>query len=531
MALKGWRVEWKTSFRDYEGVVVEYISDNVLVWELNDLSTYEWNPSLKAFKRWNPALKEFVSYHRKQLSEIRSKLKESDICRKVIQHLESLDESQGGMKNAKKLALEIENRRLQSAIMEEMEEEKTTEGNGKPDVSKSVDFNLPVDAMKKLLLKKQNSEESENYENEEFDQEDEEEEDDEDDDDENTKETSDNDEDESDDDEEDDESDDDQDYDSKKIDIKIMILHTKQSRGFYIQLTHDGLQKMKRSLEEDYGNDLHLFYRDDDGDIVSILSLDDLLYSYRCERKLIKNKKDLLKIKLKLFLEKIEMLKVSLPHFPSHHYLAEGKVNDNNSNEYQPGSGTSSEEKTNRNFQNPYYPRTGGGVGGIFDDSQEIFSSPEKSLIVEGKEEKNTPINKTGIFDMIWKKGEVLGIGSFGKVFSGINVSSGMKMAIKEVYVLKSKNSKQQVKAFQREVGILGKLDHPNIIKYLGTEYSENTLRIFLELANEGSLKDSLREFGKKNCFFIYLVMTQLLLSCHFMTTSFCLCFVDRCLS
>jgi serine/threonine protein kinase len=53
---------------------------------------------------------------------------------------------------------------------------------------------------------------------------------------------------------------------------------------------------------------------------------------------------------------------------------------------------------------------------------------------------------------MIWKKGEVLGIGSFGKVFSGISVSSGMKMAIKEVYVLKSKNSKQQVKAFQEKL-------------------------------------------------------------------------------
>jgi hypothetical protein len=60
------------------------------------------------------------------------------------------------------------------------------------------------------------------------------------------------------------------------------------------------------------------------------------------------------------------MLKVSLSPFLSRNYLAEGKMNDNHSNENQAGSGTSSEEKTNRNFQNAYYPRTGGGVGGIF---------------------------------------------------------------------------------------------------------------------------------------------------------------------
>ena len=56
---------------------------------------------------------------------------------------------------------------------------------------------------------------------------------------------------------------------------------------------------------------------------------------------------------------------------------------------------------------------------------------------------------------------------------------------------------KQQALALQQEMKILSKLDHPNIIKYLGTEYSHHTMRIFLELANEGSLKDALTEFGE----------------------------------
>jgi hypothetical protein len=41
-------------------------------------------------------------------------------------------------------------------------------------------------------------------------------------------------------------------------------------------------------------------------------------------------------------------------------------------------------------------------------------------------------------------------------------------------------------------------LDHPNIVKYLGTECTDGTLRIFLELATDGTIKDALNEFGMR---------------------------------
>lgn len=44
---------------------------------------------------------------------------------------------------------------------------------------------------------------------------------------------------------------------------------------------------------------------------------------------------------------------------------------------------------------------------------------------------------------------------------------------------------------------ILSALDHPNIIKYLGTEFKDGALRIFLELATDGTIKDALNEFGE----------------------------------
>ena len=43
---------------------------------------------------------------------------------------------------------------------------------------------------------------------------------------------------------------------------------------------------------------------------------------------------------------------------------------------------------------------------------------------------------------------------------------------------------------------ILSALDHPNIVKYLGTEVRDGALRIFLELATDGTVKDALNEFG-----------------------------------
>ena len=46
------------------------------------------------------------------------------------------------------------------------------------------------------------------------------------------------------------------------------------------------------------------------------------------------------------------------------------------------------------------------------------------------------------------------------------------------------------------EIKILSTLEHPNIIKYLGAEFTKTKLRIFLEQASEGSLKDILNEFG-----------------------------------
>jgi mitogen-activated protein kinase kinase kinase ANP1 len=53
-----------------------------------------------------------------------------------------------------------------------------------------------------------------------------------------------------------------------------------------------------------------------------------------------------------------------------------------------------------------------------------------------------------------------------------------------------------QVSALQREISVLQKLKHENIVRYLGTERAKRVLCIFLEYVPGGSISSMLNEFG-----------------------------------
>jgi len=67
-----------------------------------------------------------------------------------------------------------------------------------------------------------------------------------------------------------------------------------------------------------------------------------------------------------------------------------------------------------------------------------------------------------------WQRGEKIGSGSFGVVYSGIDLVEGGRIAVKEVRLGDGKRFKQQAIAMQREVKLLSELQHENIIQYLG---------------------------------------------------------------
>ncbi|KAK1556852.1 hypothetical protein Q3G72_013413 [Acer saccharum] len=84
-----------------------------------------------------------------------------------------------------------------------------------------------------------------------------------------------------------------------------------------------------------------------------------------------------------------------------------------------------------------------------------------------------------------WKKGKLLGCGSFGSVYEGFS-DDGFSFAVKEVSLLDPSSRGQ----LEQEIALLSRFKHENIVRYLGTDKDESKLYIFLELATEGSLRN-----------------------------------------
>lgn len=102
-----------------------------------------------------------------------------------------------------------------------------------------------------------------------------------------------------------------------------------------------------------------------------------------------------------------------------------------------------------------------------------------------------------------YEKGNLLGEGSFGKVYEGFDKDQGNIFAIKEIDLkkinIKDKNISNKINSFELEIQILKNLSHKNIIKYFGTRKNEETFHIFLELCVGGSIQKMIDEYNCLN--------------------------------
>lgn len=102
-----------------------------------------------------------------------------------------------------------------------------------------------------------------------------------------------------------------------------------------------------------------------------------------------------------------------------------------------------------------------------------------------------------------WMRGQLIGKGTFGRVYLGMNTTTGELLAVKQVEVNhKGPNTdpskiREMVKALDLEIDTMQHLDHVNIVQYLGCEKKEFSISIFLEYISGGSVGSCLRKHGK----------------------------------
>ncbi|KAF9454523.1 Pkinase-domain-containing protein [Macrolepiota fuliginosa MF-IS2] len=100
-----------------------------------------------------------------------------------------------------------------------------------------------------------------------------------------------------------------------------------------------------------------------------------------------------------------------------------------------------------------------------------------------------------------WIKGALIGAGSFGKVYLGMDASNGLLMAVKQVELPtgslpNQERKKSMLSALEREIELLKNLQHENIVQYLYSSVDDEFLNIFLEYVPGGSVATLLRNYG-----------------------------------
>ncbi|KAI3625311.1 hypothetical protein CBS9595_000672 [Malassezia furfur] len=102
-----------------------------------------------------------------------------------------------------------------------------------------------------------------------------------------------------------------------------------------------------------------------------------------------------------------------------------------------------------------------------------------------------------------WVKGDLIGKGTYGRVYLALNATTGEMIAVKQVELPRTSadrdSSRQRgvVAALRSEIETLKDLDHPNVVTCLGFEQTLDTLSIFLEYVPGGSIGSCLRKHGK----------------------------------
>ncbi|KAI8331274.1 kinase-like domain-containing protein [Choanephora cucurbitarum] len=104
---------------------------------------------------------------------------------------------------------------------------------------------------------------------------------------------------------------------------------------------------------------------------------------------------------------------------------------------------------------------------------------------------------------MQWMRGDLIGHGSFSRVYHGLNLATLEWMAVKQVDAVmtqadqRNQDLKAASDALYREIRLLKDLDHENIVEYIAYDFNaeEGHIYIFLEYVPGGSISSLLNKY------------------------------------
>ncbi|KAK4548092.1 hypothetical protein LTR36_010812 [Oleoguttula mirabilis] len=147
-----------------------------------------------------------------------------------------------------------------------------------------------------------------------------------------------------------------------------------------------------------------------------------------------------------------------------------------------------------------------GNTVGASDAGSGSLNSRLSQFIAEDGEELDEELmqhlEKDSWDDLKYMKGAMIGQGSFGTVFLALHAVTAELMAVKQVEMPSNQSTamdakkNHMVEALKLEISLLRDLQHPNIVRYLGSNSDETHLNIFLEYVAGGSVATMLVNYG-----------------------------------
>ncbi|KAL8531815.1 hypothetical protein ACS0TY_008424 [Phlomoides rotata] len=97
-----------------------------------------------------------------------------------------------------------------------------------------------------------------------------------------------------------------------------------------------------------------------------------------------------------------------------------------------------------------------------------------------------------------WKKGKLIGKGPLGDVYLGFNSEKGQMCVMMEVSLSpKDAETKQNARSLEKEIALLSRINHPNIVQYYGPEMVADRFYIYFEYVSGGSINMIMQQYGR----------------------------------